>query len=351
MKPCKKLLKVQKKIQKAQAKCDKLKAEERVVQEEICLKEKKKASKERALFIKNVQVSKVEPFLKRKWSVLEEADRSAREMLFSMKDLVLEITAHLGPMEYSILLRTSKSIRIAVIPTVYEWAYRFFARFSQETTQPKERIEKIRYALLKPLQQYLPLNPHDAGIYGVLSLMLSNIHVIFSSYRPHGEFDFEVCDFNPRIIIEDWLARDELIFFYNKETGEVTRASNHNILFSTQSMTPSWHILMRRFKEKHGFGIEQEEKCGVDYFGYDEWNRLNLCEARRLKNPKQPRHCYLVEPERNLITPLECSPYEVYWRADQFIVKRGNWPGSLLVDEYECRLLVESAAKQNYSHK
>lgn len=355
MKAAKELIKVQKKIKKAQRKCTELVKQEKELHVKICEKEKENASKDRARYLHNIQATKVGPLLKRKL-VVEEPDldynAEIRDYVFGIQDIFLQITTQLGPMEYFVFSRTSKHILASLTSSFSIWAFRFMDRLKEETP--------MRFGFLSEQEQISPLLlkflaslkfPNDPQSFSPLHLCLSRLQMAFVKCRPYGTLYFMECENKGRIYVDKWTRQDGLCYLYNKRTGEITRPTDHNVLFSTRMFDHIAWAPNHRLAEKYGFFVPKQE-VDTSYFNYDDLNNLALHTASSIKKRNAFRFPFFIDLEAEegsaQIVSYASSPYTIYFLANERGGRKDSESkSSFLYDEYETRFIVQSFARNN----
>lgn len=353
------LAKIEKKYKKLAKKEKKLDDRKREIHLTVSKREREKAAKERTTFFHNLQVSNVKSLLKSsKKRALEpdtvtqpvEAAASAeiRDFVFQLADVFTQITAHLGPMEYFMFSRTSKALRDLLDASFTGWARSFLCRVEQETPQSKAFAVR-KEDLLGLLGEYQTYSNVKSLRVAFLPVLLGQWHKMFATYRPQGALKADRdASFWPHSV------RCIPLFVHNKETQEITRFRDHNILVAQSRVRDVNRQTTVKFERKHGFklirdivdGVGEEDKEDVpllSYYRYDELAQLKLARLTECLQYDRvgtlERPFFLVEPEEDKISRLKNTPLCIITMNRVF--KCGKWKGPLFHDEYECRLIIQ----------
>jgi hypothetical protein len=342
--PVEELATIRKSLVKARSVCQKLEKEQEQVHINICDIEKEKARKERIKFIHNIQISKVPSLLKRRLDVDEDDLEEAavlRDYVFGMNDLLPQITEYLGPMEYFMFSRTSKKLALALTDTFDVWGKLFLSYAQRERSRLNPRYQAMREnPIITPLiEKFQLLKQNRESALLVLPMLLSVWQRMFVAYRLYGDemrANFQVYQKSTY----SGNLQNAHLFVENRETKQLCRASEYNLLVSTHSSKQVGDTVSVRFFLKHGFPLlkSQEEKKNkvvpLDYFLYEDLNTLNLDRSNKRRNCGHG--VFMVDPLDAKISELSGSK--------QFRLRVLEPPGhhgsKVFCDEYECYSII-----------
>ena len=321
------LIAIQKSLKKARRVCEKLEKKQHRVHVKICESEKEKARRDRITFVRNIQVSKVPCLLKRRLPVDDDEDSTAlRDYTFGISDVFTQITQHLGPMEYFMFSRTSKSIDFLLKDSFAVWARLFMECIRPDA--PRSMLYRHEERLMSLVEQFEKIKHRQTKYRAVLPMLLSLWQQAFVQYRAHTALTPDI----ERYVASPWQI-DKLclahLFVENGETREISRASEHNLLFSSHSSKEIGRITERNFREKYNLDlIKKDDKTSVfDYFRYDDLNALNL---NRASDGKKCSHgVFMIDPVDEEIRELTQDKQFHIYILDTPDKKR-------FCDEYEC---------------
>ena len=342
MDPAKKLGKIRKSLEKARGVCEKLEKKAQKIQIKICDSEKEKARQGRVKFVNNIQLSKVPSLLKRRLPLDEDNTEEAaqlRDSVFGISDLLTQITEHLGPTEYFMFSRTSKTLALALTDSLDVWGKLFLARMHTETTNTasyKVREKTVWTPLIEKFQKF---KQKKETALVLLPMVLSAFQKMFVEYRPHRNIINSSFDVYGTGSYTNGDLEDAHVFVQNRATNQLCRASEYNLLFSAHSSKEVGRAVETRFYLKHGFPLirneEDKKVVPLDYFNYQDLNALNL--DRREKRSNCNHGAFMIDPLSAQISEWsdDSKQFRLHVLPQPYNLS-GNKKGKLFCDEYEC---------------
>jgi len=281
--------------------------------------EREEAEGERRDFVHNMQVHRFPNLLKRSRPASDDHEMCAA--VFQHEDLLPQIVVYLGPMEYYLFSRTSKQMVISLKHSFPIWATIFLDRLALETVGPVgfDTQKNLLLELLEPFRKQ-----RDAEM---MPMMLSLWHSYFQRYRPHGTM---------KECLSTTISVYSTVFVENIESCEITRLAEHNLFLAKQSHKKLKSYISNRLEKKYHSDLSQGKRHRLDYFRYNDLNRLELdMVLDKDSTTFLPQSClYLVEPVERTIEPLMQG--HRLWIYDL----SNAWKGRLFCDEYECKCQI-----------
>lgn len=183
--------------------------------------------------------------------------------------------------------RTSKSIAVALNDSFDVWACLFLECLDQETDSPLAFRANCKPALIRLVEKFQKIKHHKDAFFLLMPRLLSVWQETFVKYRVYGGMYKSIRVYHSkRLRVKNPLRVN--MFVMDDKSLEMSRASEHNLLFSSHTSKEIGRITRRNFYDKHGFSLiidEDDDDANIlDYFRYDDFNALNLNRAVRDKN-------------------------------------------------------------------